>query len=148
MRVSKYGLVGIGIVPFSPVASGFLSGMVNAGTDFSHVDDVRKYVPQLSQENINGNMPVLDLLKRFADEKHATNAQIALAWMLKKYPNVVPIPGSKNQGRILENLASWNIELSDGELKALDEALDHIEIHGYRGFVQFEGGKMSDWGKA
>ena len=139
---------GIGVVPFSPVASGFLSGKVSASTDFSHADDVRKFVPQLSAENIDANKPVLDLLDRYADEKQATKAQIALAWMLAKYPNVVPIPGSKNQGRILENLGAWNVALTEGELKALDAALDGIEIHGHRGFVQFEGGKMSDWGKA
>lgn len=138
---------GIGVVPFSPVASGFLSGKVSKATDFSHADDVRKFVPQLSAENIDANRPVLDLLERFAAEKQATNAQIALAWMLAKYPNVVPIPGSRNQGRILENLGAWNIVLTGEELKALDAALDGIEIHGHRGYVQFEGGKMSDWGK-
>ena len=137
----------IGVVPFSPVASGFLSGKVSASTDFSHVDDVRKFVPQLSSENIDANRPVLDLLDRFASEKQATKAQIALAWMLAKYPNVVPIPGSRNQGRILENLGAWNVELTRDELKALDAALDGIEIHGHRGYVQFEGSKMSDWGK-
>ena len=134
---------GIGVVPFSPVASGFLSGKVTATTDFSHADDVRKFVPQLSAENIDANRPVIDLLERYAREKRATNAQIALAWMLAKYPNVVPIPGSKNQGRILENLGAWNVALSGEELKALDG----IEIHGHRGFVQYEGGRMSDWGK-
>ena len=137
----------IGVVPFSPVASGFLSGKVSAATDFSHVDDVRKFVPQLSSENIDANRPVLDLLDRFASEKQATKAQIALAWMLAKYPNVVPIPGSRNQGRKHENLGAWNVELTRDELKALDAALDGIEIHGHRGYVQFEGGKMSDWGK-
>ena len=138
---------GIGIVPFSPVASGFLSGQVSASTDFSHADDVRKFVPQLSSENIDANRPVLDLLDRFAAEKQATKAQIAIAWMLAKYPNVVPIPGSKNQGRILENLGAWNVALTGDELRALDAALDGIEIHGHRGFVQYEGGKLSDWGK-
>ena len=139
---------GIGVVPFSPVASGFLSGQVSASTDFSHADDVRKFVPQLSAENIDANRPVLELLDRYAVEKQATKAQIAIAWMLAKYPNVVPIPGSKNQGRILENLGAWNVALTGEELKALDTALDGIEIHGHRGFVQFEGGSMSDWGMA
>ena len=139
---------GIGVVPFSPVASGFLSGKVSAATDFSHADDVRKFVPQLSTENIDANRPVLDLLERFAGEKGATKAQIALAWMLAKYPNVVPIPGSRNRERILENLGAWSVELSGEELKAMDAALDGIEVHGHRGYVQFEGDRMSDWGKA
>ncbi len=67
--------------------------------------------------------------------------------MLHKYPNVVPIPGSKNQGRILENLGAWNVSLTDDEFKTLDAALDAIPVHGHRGFVQVEGSKMSDWGK-
>lgn len=137
----------IGIVPFSPIASGFLSGKVNTSTDFSHSDDVRKFVPQLTQENIKANQPILNLIERYAKQKEATNAQISLAWMLHKYPNVVPIPGSKNQDRILENLGAWNVHLTDDEFKALDSALDSIPVHGHRGFVQMEGSRMSDWGK-
>ena len=137
----------IGIVPFSPIASGFLSGRVKAGDDFSHSDDVRKFVPQLRDENIRANQPVLDLLRQYAQAKDATSAQISLAWMLKKYPNVVPIPGSKNKTRILENLGGRNVSLSDDEFAALEESLNAIPIAGHRGFVQFEGGRMSDWGK-
>ena len=137
----------IGVVPFSPIASGFLSGKVAAGTDFSHSDDVRKYVPQLTKENIDANRPILDLIGQYAQRKNATNAQISLAWMLHKYPNVVPIPGSKNQGRILENLGAWNVVLSDEEFMALDAALDAIPVHGHRGFVQVEGQTMNDWGR-
>ena len=101
----------IGVVPFSPIASGFLSGKVTKDTKFEG-DDVRKFVPQLSQENIDANQPVLDVLNRFAAKKNATPAQISMAWMLYKYPNVVPIPGSKNQERILENLGASNVELT------------------------------------
>ena len=137
----------IGLVPFSPIASGLLSGKVKAGDDFSHQDDVRKFVPQLSSENIEANRPIVDLIAKYAEMKGATNAQISLAWMLHKYPNVVPIPGSKNQERILENLGAWNIRLTQEEFKALEDALNAIPVHGHRGFVQFEGMKMSDWGK-
>ena len=137
----------IGLVPFSPIASGLLSGKVKAGDSFSHSDDVRKHVPQLSEENLRANQPIIDLIARYAEVKGATNAQISLAWMLHKYPNVVPIPGSKNQGRILENLGGWNVVLTDGEFKALDDALSAIPVAGHRGFVQFEGDRMSDWGK-
>ena len=139
----------IGLVPFSPIASGFLSGKVTNQTDFSHSDDVRKFVPQLSKENIDGNKPILDLLEKYATEKKATKAQISLAWMLHKYPNVVPIPGSKNQERILENLGAWNVELSDAEFKELDDALNGIEIHGYRGYEETDGlGRgMSSWNR-
>ena len=135
----------IGVVPFSPIASGFLSGKVTAGTDFSRSDDVRKYVPQLRKENMEANRPILDLLERYAQRKNATKAQISLSWMLHKYPNVVPIPGSKNQERILENLRSWNVVLTDDEFAALDAALDRIPVHGHRGFVEQQGSSMKNW---
>lgn len=127
----------IGVVPFSPIASGFLSGKVTVHEQFGY-DDVRKFVPQLSEENIAANRPILDILHRFAEEKNATNAQVSLAWMLHKYPNVVPIPGSKNQERILENLGAWNVELSDDEFQQLQSALDACEVHGHRGCVETE----------
>ena len=129
----------IGLVSFSPIASGFLSGKVNAATDFSHSDDVRKYVPQLSAENLAANQPVLALWEEYATKRSATKAQISLAWMLHKYPGVVPIPGSKNQGRILENLGAWNVKLSAEEMEELDRALDACEIHGHRGVVEAAG---------
>ncbi len=137
----------VGFVPFSPIASGFLSGKVTPETDFSHADDVRKFVPQLTPENIEANRPVLDLISRYAEEKHATNAQIALAWMLGKYPHVVPIPGSKNQERILENLGASDVELTYDELVTLDDALDKIQVHGHRGQVEYDGMSMSEWGR-
>lgn len=137
----------IGLVPFSPIASGLLSGKVKVGENFSHSDDVRKFVPQLSEENLKANQPIIDLITGYAEMKGVTNAQISLAWMLHKYPNVVPIPGSKNQARILENLGAWNVTLSDEEFLALDQALNAIPVAGNRGFIQFEGGSMSDWEK-
>lgn len=137
----------IGVVPFSPVASGFLSGKVSGGTDFSHVDDVRKFVPQLTADNQDANKPFLELIKRYAAEKGCTNAQIALAWMLRKYPNIVPIPGSKNLERILENLGACDISFSDAEFADLDGALSEITIHGHRGCVEFDGDSMKDWNR-
>lgn len=137
----------IGLVPFSPIASGFLSGKVIAGTDFSHSDDVRKFVPQLRSENLQANQPILDLLNGYAQKKNATPAQISLSWMLHKYPNVVPIPGSKNQQRILENLEAWDVSLSEEEFRLLEAALNQIPVHGHRGFVEQQGGGMANWGK-
>lgn len=128
---------GIGVVPFSPVASGFLSGKVTTETKFEG-DDVRKFVPQLSQENIVANQPVLEIVKKYAQQKNATNAQISLAWMLHKYPNVVPIPGSKNQERILENLGSCKIQFTDEEFRALERGLDDCTVHGHRGHIESE----------
>ncbi len=138
---------GIGVVPFSPIASGLLSGKVTTQTDFSHNDDVRKFVPQLTKDNMEANKPLLDLLKEYADKKSATMAQISLAWMLHKYPNVVPIPGSRNQGRILENLGAWNVELTEDEFAQLEKALDGIVIHGHRGIVEFDGDTMQQWNR-
>ena len=135
----------IGVVPFSPIASGFLSGKVTAATDFSHSDDVRKFVPQLRKENLEANQPILDLLGQYAERKNATKAQISLSWMLHKYPNVVPIPGSKNQERILENLGAWNVALTDEEFTALEAALAKIPVQGHRGFVEQQGSSMKDW---
>ena len=137
----------IGVVPFSPIASGFLSGKVTAGSDFSHSDDVRKFVPQLQKENMEANQPILDLLGSYAERKNATKAQISLSWMLKKYPNVVPIPGSKNQERIIENLNAWNVSLSDEEFASLEAALAQIPVHGHRGFVEQQGSSMRNWNR-
>lgn len=127
----------IGVVPFSPIASGFLSGKVTAETKFEG-DDVRKWIPQLSKENINANQPILDILAQYSKEKNATSAQISLAWMLHKYPNVVPIPGSKNQERILENLGASKVKLTDQEFTALEAALNACAVHGHRGHVETE----------
>ncbi|GMA08157.1 aldo/keto reductase [Tetragenococcus halophilus subsp. flandriensis] len=126
---------GISVVPFSPIASGFLSGKVTTETKFEG-DDVRKFVPQLSKENIIANQPILDILEKIAEEKGASKAQISLAWMLHKYPNVIPIPGSKSQKRILENLAAWNVELTDKEFESIESALNKITVHGHRGHVE------------
>lgn len=125
----------IGFVPFSPIASGFLSGKVTTETRFEG-DDVRKWVPQLSKENIVANQPIVDILADYAAKKGSTPAQISLAWMLHKYPHVVPIPGSKNQERILENLGAWQVELTDNEFEALEAALDLLPVHGHRGHVE------------
>lgn len=124
----------IGIVPFSPIASGLLSGRITPDTKFEKNDDVRNWVPQLSRQNIIGNQPIIDLLEQYAEKKNATPAQISLAWMLHKYPNVVPIPGSKNKERIIENLDASLVELTAEEFDALDESLGQCKVYGHRGF--------------
>lgn len=129
---------GIGLVPFSPIASGFLSGQLHSTSQFEKVDDVRNWVPQLSQENMDKNQPVIHLLNQFAEAKGVTTAQLSLAWMLAKYPNVVPIPGSKNRARILENLAAAQVDLAPVEMQRLDTALNELTIHGHRGTVEVE----------
>ena len=123
----------IGFVPFSPIASGLLSGKITPDTKFEENDDVRNRVPQLSRTNIAGNRPIVELVKRYAGMKGVTPAQISLAWMLRKYPNVVPIPGSKNKERIIENLDSSNVELSGDEFNALETSLNELKVYGHRG---------------
>ena len=127
----------IGFVPFSPVASGLLSGRITPETQFERNDDVRNWVPQLSRTNIAGNQPIVEMLKNFAAKKNATPAQISLAWMLHKYPNVVPIPGSKNKERIIENLNSSYVELTDDEFTTLEDALNGLKVYGHRGIGGF-----------
>ena len=127
----------IGFVPFSPIASGLLSGKITTKTKFERRDDVRNWVPQLSKRNIAGNQPIIDLLAEYAEKKGCTSAQISLAWMLHKWPNVVPIPGSKNKGRIIENLDAALVELTDDEFESLQDALDECEVYGHRGLGGF-----------
>lgn len=127
---------GIAVVPFSPVASGYLSGKIRSENQIGKVDDVRSWVPQMRQENMNGNLPILEIIEEFADRKHATPAQISMAWMLKKYPNVIPIPGSKNMVRILENLGAAEVEFSDSEFEELEMRLNATPVFGHRGFEE------------
>ena len=128
----------IAFVPFSPVASGLLSGKITPDTEFGQVDDVRVWVPQLKRENITGNMPIVEMLRSFAAEKQATPAQVSLAWMLRKYTNVVPIPGSKNKERIMENLRACEMQLTDEEFDRLDSELDRLPVYGIRGHAETE----------
>ena len=127
----------IGFVPFSPIASGLLSGRITTETQFEKNDDVRNWVPQLSKRNIEGNTPIVEMLKDFAAKKNATPAQISLAWMLHKYPNVVPIPGSKNKERIIENLNAADVELTEEEFNALETSLNSLKVYGHRGLGGF-----------
>ena len=123
----------IGFVPFSPVGSGLLSGKITANTQFEKNDDVRNWVPQCKKENIIGNQPIVDLITKWAQKKGATPAQISMAWMIKKYPNVVPIPGSKNKERILENINTYKVKFTDDELKEFENELNKLKVYGHRG---------------
>lgn len=123
----------IGFVPFSPIASGLLSGKITEETQFEKNDDVRNWVPQLAKGNIAGNWPIVELVRRYAELKNATPAQISLAWMLRKYPNTAPIPGSKNKERIVENLGASEVQLTDAEFAALEKELNGLKVYGHRG---------------
>lgn len=123
--------LGIGFVPFSPLAGGFLTGKVTQNTQYKG-DDVRGSITRYTRENIVANQPLLDLLHKFADSKNATPAQISLAWMLHTKDFIVPIPGTKKYNRLVENLGAADVELTDSEYGQIEAELAKIEIHGNR----------------
>jgi aryl-alcohol dehydrogenase-like predicted oxidoreductase len=123
--------LGIGLVPFSPLGKGFLTGRFDKTSTFGK-DDFRSLVPRFSPENLDANQVLVRLVRQTAEEKGATPAQIALAWVLAQKPWIVPIPGTRNPQRLLENLGAADIELTADEVKKLDAALEGIEIAGDR----------------
>jgi aryl-alcohol dehydrogenase-like predicted oxidoreductase len=123
--------LGIGFVPFSPLASGFLSGKYNADTKYEG-DDVRRVITRFNKENVLANQPLLNLLNTFAELKGVTPAQISLAWMLHKKDFIVPIPGSRKLERIKENLGAADVELTEEEYKKIEVELEKITIYGNR----------------
>jgi aryl-alcohol dehydrogenase-like predicted oxidoreductase len=125
------GELGIGFVPFSPLASGFLSGRYNVGDSYDG-DDVRRVITRFETANMRANQPLLDLLARLARDRQATPAQVSLAWMLHKEPFIVPIPGMRKIERIQENLGAADIELSSEEFDRIELELSRITIHGNR----------------
>jgi aryl-alcohol dehydrogenase-like predicted oxidoreductase len=123
--------LGIGFVPFSPLGKGFLTGKITADTKFDSTD-FRSTVPRFSEENRKANQALVDLLSRFAEQKKATPAQVALAWLLGKKPWIVPIPGTTKLERLEENLAALNVKLTADDLSAIETASSHITIEGAR----------------
>ncbi len=121
----------IGFVAFSPMASGFLSGKYSKNTQYKG-DDVRRVITRFAPENVEKNQPLLDLLKEVSTQKNATLAQISLAWMLHKYPHVVPIPGMRKDERVIENLGASNIQLTEEEFIKIEKELEKIKIWGNR----------------
>lgn len=121
---------GIGFVAYSPMAGGFLSGKYHSAAEFKG-DDVRRVITRYSEENMRANQALLNLINRYAEEKHCTAAQISLAWVMHS-PHVVPIPGMRSDARILENLGTAEVTLTDAEYAAMNDALGHITIHGNR----------------
>jgi aryl-alcohol dehydrogenase-like predicted oxidoreductase len=123
--------LGIGFVPYSPLGRGFLTGAI---TDASQLGegDFRKTSPRFAPEAIDKNLAFVDLLKRVAGEKGATPAQIALAWLLAQRPYIVPIPGTTKLHRLQENIGATGIQLTDADLREINEAASHIQPAGDR----------------
>ncbi len=114
--------LGIGFVPFSPLGKGFLTGAIDDKTTFESTD-FRNIVPRFTEENRKTNLAFVEWLKAFAAGKHATPAQIALAWLLARKPWIVPIPGTTRRHRLEENLGALNIQVTDEDLRDIDRTL-------------------------
>ncbi|MBK8418830.1 aldo/keto reductase [Candidatus Villigracilis saccharophilus] len=123
--------LGIGVVPYSPLGRGYLTGKVDENTTFDS-SDIRSRNPRFTQEAIKANRAVIDLLERIAKQHGATPAQIALAWLLEKKPWIVPIPGSRKLERLDENNGALNIELSANDLAEIHSAMSQIKVVGDR----------------
>ena len=123
--------LGIGFVPFSPLGKGFLTGAINPQTKFDKTD-FRNVVPRFTEENRKANQAVVDLIGQFAQQKKATPAQIALAWLLAQKPWIVPIPGTTKLHRLEENLGATAVTLTREDLGQLETAASKIAVQGAR----------------
>jgi aryl-alcohol dehydrogenase-like predicted oxidoreductase len=121
----------IGFVPFSPLGRGFLTGTINENTTIAD-NDFRKLNPRFAPEAIKANQAFVNLLQRFAEQKNATPAQIALAWLLAQKPWIVPIPGTTKASRLEENLGALDIELTPHDIEEINSATQNVQIHGNR----------------
>ncbi len=123
--------LGIGFVAFTPLGAGFLTGKINTNTKLDP-SDFRSISPRFASDARAANMALVDFLKRMAEKKRVTPAQLALAWLLAQKPWIVPIPGTKNVTRLEENLAAADVELTSADLREIDEAASRIAIQGER----------------
>jgi aryl-alcohol dehydrogenase-like predicted oxidoreductase len=123
--------LGIGFVPFSPLGRGYLTGKIDENTKFATVD-IRSRMPRFTPEARKANRVVIDLLARIGEQKGATPAQIALAWLLAQKPWIVPIPGSRKLERLDENIGALAVELTPDDLQEIESALSTITVQGAR----------------
>jgi aryl-alcohol dehydrogenase-like predicted oxidoreductase len=124
--------LGIGFVPWGPVGMGYLSGKIDARTKLDPKTDLRSGFERFTPENLAANRPIIDILKRFAEKKNATPAQIALAWLLAQKPWIVPIPGTRSLDHLNENLGAINVQLTPEDLREIETALSKIIVYGGR----------------
>ncbi|MNQ26925.1 General stress protein 69 [compost metagenome] len=123
--------LGIGFVPFSPLGKGFLTGKITEDTVFAK-SDVRGNFPRFQKEAIEANQALIDLVNKIAKEKDATPAQIAIAWVLAQKPWIVPIPGTTKLHRLEENIGGVNVNLTEADLKEIEDTAEKIKIVGDR----------------
>jgi aryl-alcohol dehydrogenase-like predicted oxidoreductase len=124
--------LGIGFVPWGPVGMGYLTGKIDARMRLDPKTDLRHDFDRFSPENLAANRPFVDLLERFAKEKNATPAQIALAWLLAQKPWIVPIPGTRRMDHLEENLGAIAVALSPADLRDIDAEVAKLTVHGSR----------------
>jgi aryl-alcohol dehydrogenase-like predicted oxidoreductase len=123
--------LGIGFVPYSPLGKGFLTGKINENTAFDE-NDFRNVLPRFSPEARKANQALVDLLVRIGKRKNASPAQIAIAWLLAQKPWIVPIPGTRKEHRMKENVGAVLIDLSSNDLRDIEVAASHIKVQGNR----------------
>jgi aryl-alcohol dehydrogenase-like predicted oxidoreductase len=123
--------LGIGLVPYSPLGRGFLTGKMEASTSFDSAD-FRSSLPRFSPEALKANQALVDLLRKVAERKNATPAQIALAWLLAQKSWIVPIPGTTKLTRLEENIGAVDVELTPADLREINDAAGKIQVQGDR----------------
>ncbi|NTJ11770.1 aldo/keto reductase [Rhizobium lusitanum] len=123
--------LGIGLVAYSPLGKGFLTGAMGKDSKIAE-NDFRKILPRFTPEAMEKNQALIDLIRRVADEKKASPAQIALAWLLAQKPWIVPIPGTTKLHRLEENLAAAEVQLTSRDLAELDQSAAQIQVEGER----------------
>ncbi|WP_448269354.1 aldo/keto reductase [Nostoc sp. DSM 114159] len=123
--------LGIGFVPYSPLGKGFLTGKIDESTTFDS-SDFRSTLPRFTKEALKANQALIDLLGSIAEQKQATPAQIAIAWLLAQKPWIVPIPGTTKLHRLDENIGAVSVELTPDDLRDIDDAASKIEVQGAR----------------
>lgn len=124
--------LGIGFVPWGPLGMGYLTGKIDTRTQLDPKTDFRSEFERFFPANLEANMPIVDLLTRFAAQKNSTPAAVALAWLLMQKPWIVPIPGTRSAGHLEENLRAVDVELTTADLRELDSTLSSIKVHGGR----------------
>jgi len=129
--------LGIGLVPYSPLGKGFLTGKFDENATFNN-DDFRSTLPRFTPEALKANQALISLLCSIAERKQSTPAQIALAWLLAQKPWIVPIPGTTKLHRLDENIGAASVELTPDDLRGIDTAASKITVHGARYPEQLE----------
>ncbi len=124
--------LGVGFVPWSPIGAGFLTGKIDTKTKFDQKTDFRSGFPRFSKEFLPLNMPIIEWLKTYAAKKGATPSQIALAWLLAKSPSIVPIPGTRSEAHLLENLGAVKFQLTKADVQEIETSLSKFPVYGDR----------------